>query len=97
MNNRFMNIVWSLCSLCKLLQTNAQERYSLNSENQTINWFVRAFDKNEVLDQPFDAQDWVKAMVPGTFFVDFVNAGVEMVPNFGDNIYHVDREKYNRD
>lgn len=97
MNNRFMNIVWSFCSLCTLLQTNAQERYSLNSENQTINWFVRAFDKNEVLDQPFDAQDWVKAMVPGTFFVDFVNAGVEMDPNFGDNIYHVDREKYNRD
>ena len=39
---------------------------------------------------------WIEAAVPGTFFVDYVNAGLEPDPDYGDNIYRTDRTKYNR-
>ena len=62
-----------------------QEIMSLNSGN--VVWQVR----------PSAEQDnWINATVPGTFFVDYVNAGIEKNPEFGDNIYKVDRVKYNR-
>ena len=44
----------------------------------------------------WNRQEAVKAVVPGTVFTSYVNAGVEKDPNFGDNIYHVDRKKYDR-
>jgi hypothetical protein len=44
----------------------------------------------------YDTRGWVKATVPGTVFGSFVADGLEKDPNFGDNIYHVDRAKYDR-
>ncbi|URM36136.1 hypothetical protein [Flavobacterium anhuiense] len=40
--------------------------------------------------------DWVKAVVPGTIFNSYVVSGLEKDPNFGDNIYQVDKSKYDR-
>ncbi len=39
---------------------------------------------------------WVPALVPGTAFASYVEAGLEKDPNFGDNIHRVDRAKYDR-
>lgn len=44
-----------------------------------------------------DTLNGIKAIVPGTTFASFVAAGQEKDPNFGDNIYKVDRSKYDRD
>jgi hypothetical protein len=43
-----------------------------------------------------DTANWVSAIVPGTVFASYVAAGLEKDPNFGDNIYKVDRSKYDR-
>jgi hypothetical protein len=39
---------------------------------------------------------WVQAIVPGTVFSSYIAAGLEKDPNFGDNIYKVDKAKYDR-
>lgn len=44
----------------------------------------------------FPDKDWVPAVVPGTVFYSYVKAGKEKDPDYGDNIYTVDKEKYNR-
>ena len=72
----------------------------LNNTNPAITWKVKAqADVADIaaINKPgFDMGDWVKATVPGTVFGDYVNAGIEKDPNFGDNIYKVDKSKYNR-
>src|SRR5690606_11478436 len=45
----------------------------------------------------YNDQGWVEGVVPGTVFGAFVEAGLEQDPNFGDNIYKVDKAKYDRD
>lgn len=44
----------------------------------------------------FTHEEAVEAIVPGTVFSSYVNAGIEEDPNFGDNIHRVDRSKYDR-
>ncbi|SDE47321.1 Beta-galactosidase/beta-glucuronidase [Mucilaginibacter pineti] len=49
------------------------------------------------MNQPnYNTQNWVAAVVPGTVFASYVAAGLEKDPNYADNIYKVDRTKYNR-
>ncbi len=84
------------------LAAKAQDRtISLNSSNEDVHWKIKA--AAEVHSQPalhdvgFDDSNWVKGIVPGTVFGSFVEAGQEKDPNFGDNIYKVDKTKYDRD
>ena len=42
----------------------------------------------------YNTKNWVDAVVPGTTFSSYVAAGLEKDPNFGDNIYKVDKAKY---
>ena len=51
---------------------------------------------NAIFLPDFKAADWVKATVPGTVFGSYVEQGIEKDPNFGDNIYKVDKKKYDR-
>ena len=71
----------------------------LNLESsKTQVWHVKAqseVDKT-VIEPGYNAESWNKGIVPGTVFSAFVAAGVEKDPNFGDNIYKVDRSKYDR-
>ncbi|HEY4289948.1 MAG TPA: discoidin domain-containing protein [Puia sp.] len=60
---------------------------SLNSGANQV-WQVRA--------ESDSAGSWVNASVPGTVFASYVADGLEKDPNFGDNIYKVDRSKYDR-
>ena len=42
------------------------------------------------------AGNWINAIVPGTIFYSYVKAGIEPNPDYADNIYKVDKAKYNR-
>ncbi|MBS1604691.1 MAG: hypothetical protein JST42_18640 [Bacteroidetes bacterium] len=69
--------------LAATLQVAAQERISLRG------WRLRPVDSA--------VGGWIPAVVPGCVFTSYVQAGIEKDPNFGDNIYTVDRRKYDRD
>ena len=84
MNNMINKVVLILSLLLSVSSAFADERQYLNSG--FVEWSVR----------PADGSEWIPATVPGTFFVDFVNAGLEDTPEFADNIYKVDRVKYNK-
>lgn len=45
----------------------------------------------------YHADGWVDAQVPGTVFGSYVLDGLEKEPTYGDNIYKVDKAKYDRD
>ena len=45
----------------------------------------------------YNDRAWVGAQVPGTVFGSYVRAGLEKEPTYGDNIYKVDKAKYDRD
>ncbi len=73
----------------------------LDDSNSQIQWKVKpqaevGGDSLKILQQGYDTGSWVNGVVPGTVFSSYVKAGLEKDPNFGDNIYNVDREKYNR-
>jgi hypothetical protein len=81
--------------------TSAQEIFYLNDSNKQITWKVKAqadlgADSLDIYKNGYAATDWVKAIVPGTVFSSYVAAGLEKDPNFGDNIYKVDKKKYDR-
>ena len=82
------------------ISASAQNRVYLNSSNPKIDWKVKpqadVTDISAIQKKSFATNDWIKSTVPGTVFADYVNAGIEKDPNYGDNIYKVDKAKYNR-
>lgn len=83
------------------IQLYSQSICSLNSSD-SISWRVFPVDMDSssvaVLSTPgYDVSTWIPSKVPGTYFVDYVNAGIEKDPDFGDNIYNVDEKKYNKE
>ena len=77
----------------------AQTHISLNSDNPSIHWrLIPQTDADSLaLIQPgCDTRQWTDAVVPGTTFTSFVAAGKEADPNYADNIYRVDKRKYDR-
>lgn len=53
-------------------------------------------DAGQISAAGFKTDNWVKAVVPGTAFYSYVKAGKEADPDYADNIYKVDKAKYNR-
>lgn len=94
--------------LCVLLLSNCSKKYtayadsvSLDSGSPLVNWQVKpqnlvGADSLKIFDSNFQSTGWLSATVPGIVFNDYVNAGAEKEPNFGDNIYKVDKDKYDR-
>jgi hypothetical protein len=77
----------------------AQTKISLNSDNPSIHWRLtpQTDADSAALFQPgYDTRQWTDAVVPGTTFTSFVAAGKEADPNYADNIYRVDKRKYDR-
>ncbi|MFI2743673.1 discoidin domain-containing protein [Zhouia sp. PK063] len=89
------------CSSKPSHETNGEEgRVSLNSDS-TIVWQVTpqdsiGRDSLNIFQANYNTGKWVKAVVPGTVFTSYVEAGIEKDPNFGDNIYKIDKKKYDR-
>ncbi|MGI4751448.1 MAG: glycoside hydrolase family 2 protein [Janthinobacterium lividum] len=66
-----------------------------------LNWKLAAQNdvqaKADQISQPnFNSNSWINAVVPGTVFYSYVVAGKEQNPDYADNIYKVDKGKYNR-
>jgi len=75
---------------------------SLNSSEEGVEWKVKAkadvgTDFSPVLAEGYSTDDWVTAIVPGTVYSSYVALGLEENPEYGDNIYHSDRTKFERD
>jgi hypothetical protein len=82
------------------IPTFAQQKISLDSDNKNIRWKVKPQtdinnDSVQIYSQNYNSNDWVPAVVPGTVFTSYVDAGIEKDPNYADNIYQVDKSKYN--
>jgi hypothetical protein len=54
------------------------------------------FTVNQISSHGFRTSNWIDAVVPGTVFYSYVKAGKEKDPDYADNIYKVDKAKYNR-
>lgn len=65
------------------------QTFSLHSDNPQVRWEISPAE-------PVEGVASVEGIVPGTVFTSYVAAGREQDPNFGDNIDHVDRKRYDR-
>ena len=78
----------------------AQVIESLDSNNPEVKWEVKPQDEIgdiHTLFQPdYNSDNWVRAVVPATVFTSYVEAGLEKDPNYADNIYQVDKAKYDK-
>lgn len=90
-------------SLLALLTTPGynQVKLKLNSDQAGIHWKLKAQeeignDSVKIYSEQYNDKDWVSAVVPGTVFTAYVQAGLEKDPNWADNIYKVDQSKYNK-
>lgn len=90
-------IVMMVISYAVFAQSNIV--YLNSSKNQQ--WKVKPLadvsnDADKIKSPGYPDDNWVRATVPGTVFASYVAEGLEKDPNFGDNIYKVDRAKYDR-
>jgi len=94
----------SFLSMFTILQVcKSQIKYSLDYTPGTASSVVWKIapqsvvrDSMQMFSSDYKTTSWVNAVVPGTVFNSYVLAGLEKDPNFGDNIYKVDRSKYDR-
>ena len=87
-----------ICVLFPALLSYAGPRRSLESD--ALNWRLAPATESDsavaISSSGFDDSSWIPAVVPGTVFTSYVEAGLEKSPEFGDNIYKVDETFYNR-
>ena len=75
----------------------AGEAVSLSGGNWQIAPQAEVTGAGERISTPgYQAHAWVPAQVPGTVFGSYVNAGREKEPTYADNIYKVDKARYDR-
>lgn len=73
------------------------ETISLNNTPWKIVPQADVKETGEQLSAPgYAAGKWLAAHVPGTAFGDYVLAGLEPDPNFGENVWKVNRKKYDQ-
>ncbi len=103
--NKLKNLLLYLTLVSSFIfsnQTAGQEQISsLNSSNPLIIWKLKPeaevnIDSIKIFKHGFNTGDWIKASVPGTVFGSYVDDGIEKDPNYGDNIYRVDKSKYDQ-
>jgi hypothetical protein len=73
----------------------------LNAQKISLKWKLYPQDEStyslQQLSKPgLNTSNWINAIVPGTVFYAYVKAGKEANPDYADNIYKVDKAKYNR-
>ncbi len=71
--------------------------YDLNSGSNTV-WKVRpqADIPPETNLSTVNTSGWVNAVVPGTVYASYVEAGLEKDPNYADNIWKADKAKFDQ-
>lgn len=85
----YLRVAGMLAMMGAALTVRSQEKILLSGPGSVVHWKLRAEEAGR-------DSVWVDAVVPGCVFASYVAAGLEKDPNFGDNIYKVDRSKYDR-
>jgi hypothetical protein len=72
-----------------------------NAQMTVLKWKLYPQEENtyslKQLSTPgLNINSWINAVVPGTVFYSYVKAGKESDPDYAENIYKVDKAKYNR-
>lgn len=67
-----------------------QLKWKLAPQNDSV------YTAAQVSSPGFGTNGWINAIVPGTVFYSYVAAGKESDPDYGENIYKVNKAKYNR-
>ena len=83
-------------AMCYRVLAQSNVVYLNSSKDQQWRIKAQADVTDNVNTANYNTDSWVQAIVPGTVFASYVAAGLEKDPNFGDNIYKVDRAKYDR-
>src|SRR5882757_647726 len=91
-----MKRIFGLLTISLLLLQNGS-----NAQAIVLKWKLHPQEENtysiKKLSKPgLNTSSWITAVVPGTVFYAYVKAGKESNPDYGENIYKVDKEKYNR-
>ncbi|HEY4196640.1 MAG TPA: hypothetical protein VGM63_13945, partial [Mucilaginibacter sp.] len=90
----FAKLILSCCFVCFVLISQAQNitrlQWKLHPQSETTG------DGAQVSSPAFNTVNWINAVVPGTVFYSYVKAGKEKDPDYGENIYQVDKSRYNR-
>jgi len=97
-------LVLTLTICCLSLSTFSvlsNRNFVLDSSNKLISWKINSNDSVSkeiaLLKTPgYNTDKWVNGIVPGTVFGSYVAEGYEKDPNYGDNIYNVNKAKYER-
>lgn len=101
-STRILRALLVCAAAVSVLHPAKSQTISLDSGSDGVKWqlFPRSEvngDGEAVSRAGFDTTEWVDAVVPGTVFSSYVEAGLEKDPNFGDNIQRVERAKYDRE
>jgi len=97
-----MLVVFSICCIClNSFSISLNRKFVMDSSNELISWKINSNDSVSkdiaLLKAPgYNTDKWVKVLVPGTIFGSFVAEGYEKDPNYGDNIYNVNKARYER-
>ena len=80
--------------------SNASIWEQYHSSASTV-WKVKAQDAvtetgAQISAPTYTSANWVNGVVPGTVFSSYVLAGLEADPNFADNVWNVDKSKYDK-
>ncbi|MCR8560861.1 hypothetical protein KXD93_24605 [Mucilaginibacter sp. BJC16-A38] len=91
-----MKPIFCLLVTCLLLSQNRSYAQTI-----ALTWKLYPQEENtyslKQLSAPgLNTNNWVSAVVPGTVFYAYVKAGKEKNPDYAENIYKVDKAKYNR-
>src|SRR6185312_2417370 len=73
-----------------MAQVSTHLQWKLNPQSETSG------TGSQVSSPGFKTTGWINAVVPGTVFYSYVKAGNEKDPDYAENIYQVDKAKYNR-
>ena len=84
-------VIGSILALQSVTRSQHHE-ISLNSSNSSLCWKLKPqadiqSDSVKIFIPGYNTENWVQAIVPGTAFASYVDAGLEMDPNYADNIF----------
>jgi hypothetical protein len=85
-----------LAILCAFVNFADAQQFGVNLKWKLAPQNDVAYTADQVSTPGFKTTTWINAVVPGTVFYSYVSAGKEANPDYGENIYNVNKDKYNR-
>jgi len=89
--------ILALCALLSSVSVGEATVTSLNNGPWKVAMQPDVKETGEQISAPgYAADKWLNAHVPGMAFGDYIIAGLEKDPNLGENVWKVDRKKYDQ-